>query len=72
MLSEHHHAFHTLTEEVTDLVQTNRELLARGQRVVREVMASMGEGRPEGVALYGPGLVRDLNPGKPLLIDEAL
>ena len=79
MLSDHRQAFLSLTEEVAGLVQTNRELLARGQRAVRDVMASMGEGRAEVGAGYGPGpgsgvspKTWHLGPGRPMLIDEAL
>jgi flagellar FlgN protein len=68
MLTDHRQAFLTLTEEVAGLVQTNRELLARGQRAVREVMASIGEAKSEAGGGYGPG--RDLGV-KPLLIDRA-
>jgi hypothetical protein len=70
MLAEHRQAFLSLTEEVSGLVQANRELLARGQRAVREVMASIGEARTEVGAGYGPG--RDLGATKPMLIDRSL
>jgi hypothetical protein len=70
ILADHRQTFLSLTEEVSDLVQTNRELLARGQRAVREVMASIGEARSEAGAGYGPG--RDVGGAKPLLIDQAL
>ena len=53
MLLEHRQAFLTLTDEVTALVQTNRELLVRGQKAVREVLASIGDGRVEVGAGYG-------------------
>ena len=70
ILADHRQTFLSLTEEVSELVQANRELLARGQRAVREVMASIGEARSEVGAGYGPG--RDLTAAKPLLIDQAL
>jgi hypothetical protein len=70
ILTDHRQIFLSLTEEVSDLVQANRELLARGQRAVREVMASIGEGKSEVGVGYGPG--RDLTAAKPLLIDQAL
>jgi FlgN protein len=70
ILTDHRQAFLTLTEEVAGLVQTNRELLARGQRAVREMMVAIGEGKAEVGAGYGPG--RDFSPGRPMLIDEAL
>jgi hypothetical protein len=76
MLLEHRHAFLTLTDEITALVQSNRELLARGQKAVRDVLASIGDGRIEVGAGYGgrpvaPGSIA-AGPGRPFLIDEAL
>jgi hypothetical protein len=71
MLVEHRQAFLSLTEEVTGLVQTNRELLARGQKAVRDVLASLGDGRVEVGAGYG-GRPAAPEPGRPFLIDEAL
>ncbi len=38
MLLEHRQAFLSLTDEITALVQTNRELLGRGQKAVREAL----------------------------------
>src|SRR5262245_43378475 len=67
MLVEHRQAFLTLTDEITALVQTNRELLVRGQKAVREVLASIGDPKVEiGVGYNGSGHHR------PFLIDEAL
>lgn len=71
MFAEHRAAFLALTEEIVGLVQTNRELLSRGQAAVREVMASLDEGRGE-ANVYGPGKVVDLKPNRPFLIDEAM
>jgi hypothetical protein len=71
MLLEHRHAFLTLTDEITALVQSNRELLARGQKAVRDVLASIGDGRIEVGAGYG-GRPAAIEPGRPFLIDEAL
>lgn len=71
ILVEHRQAFLGLTEEVTALVQTNRELLNRGQRAVREVLASIGDGKVEVGAGYG-GRSAAPEPGRPFLIDEAL
>jgi hypothetical protein len=71
MLAEHRQAFLTLTDEITNLVQANRELLARGQKAVRDVLASIGDSRVEVSAGYGarPAVIE---PGRPFLIDEAL
>ncbi len=71
MLLEHRHAFLTLTDEITALVQSNRELLARGQKAVRDVLASIGDGRIEVGAGYGSRPVA-IEPGRSFLIDEAL
>ena len=71
MLTEHRQAFLALTDEVTALVQTNRELLNRGQRAVRDVLASIGDARVEVGAGYG-GRPVGSEPGRPFLIDETL
>jgi hypothetical protein len=67
MLIEHRQAFLTLTDEITALVQTNRELLVRGQKAVRDVLASIGDPKVEVGAGYGGTADH-----RPLLIDEAL
>jgi hypothetical protein len=73
MLLEHRQAFLSLTDEITVLVQTNRELLVRGQKAVRDVLASIGDGRVEVGAGAGYGGRTALaEPGRPFLIDEAL
>jgi len=66
ILVEHRQAFLALTDEITVLVRTNRELLVRGQNAVRDVLASIGDGKVEVGAGYGAGESR------PFLIDEAL
>jgi hypothetical protein len=71
MLVEHRQAFLSLTDEVTALVQTNRELLVRGQKAVRDVLTSIGDGRVEVNAGYG-GRPAVIESGRPFLIDEAL
>jgi len=71
LLVEHRGAFLALTDEITALVQTNRELLVRGQKAVRDVLASIGDGKVEVGANYG-GRPASLEPGRPFLIDEAL
>jgi hypothetical protein len=77
LLLEHRQAFLTLTEEVTEMVQNNRELLSRGQQALREVLASLGEPRAEATVGYGGALIGGTNAAapygtKPILIDEAL
>ena len=71
ILVEHRQAFLALTDEITGLVQTNRELLVRGQKAVREVLAAIGDGKVEVGANYG-GRPASTEPGRPFLIDEAL
>ena len=72
ILTEHRAAFLSLTDEVTVLVQTNRELLNRGQRAVREVLASIGDGRIEVSAGSYGGRPAAAPSSRPFLIDEAL
>jgi hypothetical protein len=71
ILVEHRQAFLALTDEVTALVQANRELLVRGQKAVRDVLASIGDGKVEVGTSYG-GRAASTEPGRPFLIDEAL
>jgi hypothetical protein len=71
ILVEHRQAFLAVTEDVTALVQTNRELLNRGQRAVREVLASIGDGKVEVGAGYG-GRPAAPEASRPFLIDETL
>ena len=73
MLVEHRQAFLSLTDEITALVQTNRELLVRGQKAVRDVLTSIGDGKVEVGAGYGarPHTTASEN-GRHFLIDEAL
>lgn len=68
MLVEHRQAFLSLTDEITALVQTNRELLVRGQNAVRDVLASIGDGKVE----IGAGYGGPRPSGHRFLIDEAL
>src|SRR5687767_1799822 len=42
LLTEHRSAFLALTDEVSELVRTNRELLGRGQRAVHQILAGIG------------------------------
>ena len=70
ILAEHREAFLTLTDEVTVLVQTNRELLVRGQKAVRDVLASIGDGSVEVGAGYGGRPATES--ARHFLIDETL
>ena len=71
VLAEHRQAFLSLTDEVTTLVQTNRELLTRGHHAVREVLSSIGDDRMDVVVGYG-GRAGGAEPGRHFLIDETL
>ena len=73
MLTEHREAFLTLTDEVSALTHTNRELLLRGQKAVHDVLATIGDGRIEvgAGAGYG-GRPASLEQSRPFLIDETL
>jgi len=73
LLLEHRAAFLALTDEITMLVQSNRELLFRGHVAVREVLSHLADGRVE----IGAGAQYGARPAipdtaRPLLIDEAL
>jgi len=71
MLVEHRQAFLSLTDEITALVQSNRELLMRGQKAVRDVLASIWDGKVEVGVGYG-GRPVAAEPGRSFLIDETL
>jgi hypothetical protein len=74
MLAEHREAFLTLTEEISTLTHTNRELLTRGQKAMQDVLAGITDGRVEVGAGTGYG-ARPATPEpsrRPFLIDESL
>lgn len=57
LLAEHRGAFLALTEEITALNVSNRELLGRGQRAVREMLSTIagaGDGTPVPGSGYTP------------------
>lgn len=53
ILDDHRQAFLTLADEVTGMARVNRELLSRGHSAIRQVLESLSDDRPEGLALYG-------------------
>lgn len=69
LLSEHRSAFLALTDEVSELVRTNRELLGRGQRAVQQVIAGMDA---SGADVLEPPSGRYQTGTRRVLIDEAL
>lgn len=73
MLAEHREAFLTLTDEISTLTHTNRELLTRGQKAMQDVLATISDGRVEVGAASGYG-GRPAMPeqSRPFLIDESL
>jgi len=73
LLLEHRAAFLALTDEITMLVQSNRELLFRGHVAVREVLSHLADGRVEiGAGSHYGGRPAGPDTARPLLIDEAL
>lgn len=72
ILVEHRQAFLSLTEEITTLVQANRELLARGQNAVRDVLSSIADDKVDVGVGYGAGRPGAVEPGRHFLIDETL
>jgi hypothetical protein len=70
LLSEHRAAFLAMTDEVAELVRTNRELLSRGQRAVTHVLAGVGAGAGAEVVESTPDRYR--TSARRALIDEAL
>lgn len=69
LLAEHRAAFLGLTDEVSELARTNRELLGRGRHAVHQVLAGIGTTGAE-VTEPGPGRYR--TGPRTVLIDEAL
>lgn len=57
ILTEHREAFLKATREITELADTNRDLISAGYRSARETLLSLGEGTegytPDGSALVG-------------------
>jgi hypothetical protein len=73
MLAEHREAFLTLTEEISTLTHTNRELLTRGQKAMQDMLAGIADGRVEVGAGAGYGArPAGPEPSRPFLIDESL
>jgi hypothetical protein len=73
MLTEHREAFLTLTEEISTLTHTNRELLMRGHKAMQDVLANLSDGRIEVGAASGYGARPAVpEPSRPFLIDESL
>jgi hypothetical protein len=73
MLAEHRDAFLTLTEEISALTHTNRELLLRGQKAMQDVLAGITDGRVEvGAGTSYGARPAGSEPSRPFLIDESL
>ena len=69
LLTEHRSAFLAMTDEVQEMVRTNRELLGRGQRAVHQVLAGVGT-EPFDVVDQMPNGYQ--TSARRVLIDEAL
>jgi len=52
ILADHHDAFTTVTHEIVDLADANRELITTGYRSARETLMSLGDG-PQSYAADG-------------------
>jgi len=60
MFADHRQAFLELTEEITQLASTNRELVARGQRATQDFLDNFVD--PEPATGYPAANVRDRTP----------
>lgn len=69
VLADHRDAFLAATQEITEVAQANRELLAGGQRAVGEALRWMGAGHDE---TYTPWGAKTGPQTGSLLLDEAL
>ena len=69
ILREHRKAFLALSDEITDLAKTNRELLGAGFRAARDTLLSLGEPEPH---TYTPSGQNAVTPRGPLLVNQAI
>lgn len=70
IFADHRQAFLQATQEIVDLAETNRELLARGHQAAREALAMLGAERVE---TYGPGGLSVARAGQQShLLDEVM
>ena len=69
IFSEHRNALLELAQEIDGLAQTNREMLARGQRAAREALQTLGELSPDTYSPNGVNLDRQGSLG---LINEVI
>jgi hypothetical protein len=67
MFADHRAAFLELTEEITQLASTNREILARGQRATQDFLSSLRDPAP--ATGYPSSAPRDRGP---LVLDRSL
>lgn len=70
IFEDHRQAFLLATQEIVDLAEANRELLARGYQAARDALASIGAER---VDTYGPqGLTVTRTGVRAHLLDEVM
>ena len=68
LLRDHRQAFLTMTAEISDIAQANRELLTSGQRAARDALLTFSDG----VQTYTPGGGAVTAAGRHRLLDEAM
>jgi len=68
LLADHHQAFVTLTDQINQLAQGNRELLSASHRATRETLLSL----QESVDTYDPRGAATSSSTDPRLVDRAL
>lgn len=68
LLTEHHQAFVSLTDQINALAEGNRELLATSHRAAQETLLSL----QESVQTYDPRGAAAMASGSATLLDQAL
>jgi len=69
ILREHRKAFLALSDEISELAKTNRELLGAGFRTARDTLLSLGDQEPP---TYTPNGQSAAKPRGPLLVNQAI
>ena len=69
ILREHRKAFLALSDEITELAKTNRELLGAGFRAARDTLLSLGDQEPPTYTPSGQSVAKSRGP---LLVNQAI
>ena len=69
ILREHRKAFLALSDEITELAKTNRELLGAGFRAARDTLLSLGDQEPPTYTPSGQSAAKSRGP---LLVNQAI